>query len=113
MGHAISQRQDTSHFRLLLTQQSSAAQHSTTAPRADQRGKSEASQQPSANSPETKPSDKAQSSDPNAPFSTLPWLGAPPQFQRTWPPSALPQSDNNDDLLLLQAPRTPPKVHKA
>lgn len=53
------------------------------------------------------------SADPNTPPNAVPWLGAPPQFQHTWPPSALPQSDGNDDLLLLEAPAKPPKVHKA
>jgi hypothetical protein len=44
---------------------------------------------------------------------TTPWIGAPPQFQRTWPPTALPQSDENDDLLLMMAPHKPPKLHRA
>ena len=44
---------------------------------------------------------------------TTPWLGAPPQFQRTWPPTALPQADDSDDLLLMMAPHKPPKLHRA
>lgn len=44
---------------------------------------------------------------------TMPWLGAPPQFQKTWPPAVMPQSDQQDDLQLIQPPRKPPKIHQA
>ena len=63
--------------------------------------------------PRQKPGGSTQPADPNAQQrSTAPWLGAPPQFQHTWPPTSLPQSDD-DDLLLIQTPRHPPQIHKA
>jgi hypothetical protein len=90
----------------VTTQQSGPAAHSKA-------HKSEGAQnQAKTGSDKAKSGNAAQPSDNTTP-GTTPWLGAPPQFQRTWPPNALPQSDDNDDLLLMLAPHKPPKVHKA
>lgn len=95
------------HGRLLLAQNVTQPQAPSSTPQAP------------ADKPRTKnnSSDAKQPADgttqPPAAPSTTPWLGAPPQFQRTWPPTALPQADDNDDLLLMQAPRKPAKVHRA
>jgi hypothetical protein len=95
---------------LLLAQNGAGAQNAPAAHAPSD--KSQAKQNP--NGTKQKPDGSAKSADPNAQQpSTTPWLGAPPQFQRTWPPTPLPQQDDNDDLLLLLAPRHPPKVHKA
>lgn len=98
---------DQTCSRLLLAQNVTNPQVQTGAPHAPA-DKSHAKQ--GSNNMKQK-SDSA--TQPPADPGTTPWLGAPPQFQRTWPPTALPQSDENDDLLLMQAPRKPAKVHRA
>ncbi len=55
---------------------------------------------------------EAQKPGTNSP-GTTPWVGAPPQMPHAFPPAPLPQSGDDNDLLLIQAPQRPPKVHKA
>ncbi|MBV8206834.1 MAG: hypothetical protein JO041_08570 [Acidobacteria bacterium] len=67
-----------------------------------------------APAPNNKSSDRNSSGNQaEQPGSAPPWLGAPPQFKPTWPPTVLPQTDGDDDLLLMQAAPKPPKIHKA
>lgn len=106
--HSMPRRHTAHQAGVLLAQSVTSSQSDATAPHAPAKPQSKNKDADAKQKPDsaTQPPD-------NATPGTTPWLGAPPQFQRTWPPTALPQSDDTDDLLLMMAPHKPPKLHRA